>query len=79
MFYWLQVKEEIRLMKENIDHLQHAIDEKQRPMQVAHTRLDTRTYRPNIEMCRDRVQHKLVSEVVYHHIIVPYFCRNVPY
>ena len=31
--------------------------------QVAQTRLDTRLRRPNVELCRDPVQHRLVEEV----------------
>ncbi len=32
-------------------------------MMVAHTRLENRTYRPNVELCRDNPQHQLVDEV----------------
>ncbi|VDI64235.1 tektin-3 [Mytilus galloprovincialis] len=32
-------------------------------MQVTHSRLETRTHRTNVELCRDPVQHKLLSEV----------------
>ena len=52
-------------MEANIDMLQQAIDGKLAPMQVAQTRLDTRTHRPNVELCRDRVQYKLIEEVRY--------------
>lgn len=59
----MQVNEEIVEMETNIDMLQQAIDEKLPPMQVSQTRLDTRTHRPNVELCRDRVQYKLIEEV----------------
>lgn len=32
-------------------------------MKLAQTRLDTRTERPNVELCRDPVQYRLISEV----------------
>ena len=52
-------------MESNIASLRQAIKEKQAPMQVSQTRLDTRSYRPNVELCRDRVQYKLLNEVCY--------------
>jgi len=58
-----KVNQEIAEMEANIDMLQQAIDGKLAPMQVAQTRLDTRTHRPNVELCRDRVQYKLIDEV----------------
>jgi len=33
------------------------------PMMVAQTRLENRTYRPNVELCRDKPQYGLVEEV----------------
>jgi len=36
--------------------LQRAIAEKERPVKVAETRLDERTRRPNLELCRDPAQ-----------------------
>lgn len=32
-------------------------------MKVAHTRLENRTYRPNVELCRDKPQYGLVDEI----------------
>lgn len=32
-------------------------------MKVAQTRLETRQHRPNVELCRDAVQYKLIEEV----------------
>lgn len=32
-------------------------------MQLSQTRLDTRTNRPNVELCRDPVQYRLIEEV----------------
>lgn len=58
-----KVLQEIFDMEKNIELLKKAIQDKQAPMQVAQTRLDTRTRRPNVELCRDPVQHRLVEEV----------------
>ncbi|XP_067673209.1 tektin-3-like isoform X2 [Haliotis asinina] len=58
-----KVLQEIFDMEKNIELLKKAIQDKEAPMQVAHTRLDTRIRRPNVELCRDPVQHRLVSEV----------------
>ncbi|CAH1794446.1 unnamed protein product [Owenia fusiformis] len=55
--------QEIFDMEKNIELLKKSIQDKEAPMQVAQTRLDTRTHRPNVESCRDPVQHRLVSEV----------------
>ncbi|XP_046359629.1 tektin-3-like isoform X1 [Haliotis rufescens] len=58
-----KVLQEIFDMEKNIELLKKATQDKQAPMQVAHTRLDTRIRRPNVELCRDPVQHRLVEEV----------------
>ncbi|OWF47784.1 tektin-3-like isoform X1 [Mizuhopecten yessoensis] len=58
-----KVLQEIFDMEKNIELLKKAIQDKEAPMQVAHTRLDTRIRRPNVELCRDPVQHRLVEEV----------------
>lgn len=61
-FFFLkqQVLQEIFDMEKNIELLKKAIQDKQAPMQVAQTRLDTRIRRPNVELCRDPVQHRYV-------------------
>ena len=59
----LQVLEEIGEMESNVANLEQAIAEKEAPLKVAQTRLDNRTQRPNVELCRDRVQYRLVGEV----------------
>jgi len=58
-----KVEGEISDMESNIHSLREAIKHKEPPMQVSQTRLDTRTHRPNIELCGDRVQYNLVDEV----------------
>lgn len=40
-----------------------AIAAKEAPLKLAHTRLDNRSQRPNVELCRDGVQYRLVEEV----------------
>ncbi|XP_026771408.3 tektin-3 [Pangasianodon hypophthalmus] len=46
-----------------IDTLKKAIRDKENPLKVAQTRLEERTRRPNVELCRDNPYHRLVSEV----------------
>lgn len=43
--------------------MEKAINDKEPNMRVAHTRLDTRKDRPNVELCRDPAQYRLISEV----------------
>lgn len=50
-------------MEENITRLTKSIADKELPMKLAQTRLDTRTDRPNVELCRDPVQYRLIEEV----------------
>lgn len=54
---------QIKDQEENIATLELAIQAKEAPMKVAQTRLETRTNRPNVELCRDAVQYKLIEEV----------------
>ncbi|XP_048869956.1 tektin-3 [Brienomyrus brachyistius] len=46
-----------------IEVLKKAIRDKESPLKVAQTRLEERTRRPNIELCRDSPHHRLVTEV----------------
>ncbi|KAM9463285.1 tektin-3 [Clarias gariepinus] len=46
-----------------IDTLRKAIRDKENPLKLAQTRLEERTRRPNVELCRDNPHHRLVSEV----------------
>ena len=55
--------EEIAAMEQNIALLKRAIADKEAPMKVSQTRLENRTFRPNVELCRDRVQYRLLEEV----------------
>ncbi|NXU69494.1 TEKT2 protein, partial [Horornis vulcanius] len=49
--------EEIAEMEEEIRQLEEDIRKRTLDLKVAHTRLETRTYRPHIELCRDQVPH----------------------
>ncbi|XP_027720500.1 tektin-2 [Vombatus ursinus] len=55
--------EEIAELEEDIRRLEEDLRVKMRNLKLAHTRLETRTYRPNMEMCRDQVQYGLTDEV----------------
>lgn len=55
--------QEIFDMEKNVELLKKSIHDKEAPMQVAQTRLDTRLRRPNVEQCRDAVHTRLVEEV----------------
>lgn len=49
--------DEIAEMEEEIRQLEEDIKKRTLDLKVAHTRLETRTYRPHIELCRDQVPH----------------------
>jgi tektin-2 len=58
-----QTADEIMAMEADIRALEKAIQDKRNPLKLAHSRLENRTARPNIELCRDAVQYKLSDEV----------------
>ncbi|KFV93837.1 Tektin-2, partial [Eurypyga helias] len=55
--------EEIAEMEEDIRRLEEDLRRRTQDLKVAHTRLETRTYRPHMELCRDQVQYGLTDEV----------------
>ncbi|NWI97471.1 TEKT2 protein, partial [Pitta sordida] len=55
--------EEIAEMEENIRQLEEALQKRTLDLKVAHTRLETRTHRPHVELCRDQAQCGLTGEV----------------
>ncbi|CAO2643573.1 Tekt3 [Lemmus lemmus] len=55
--------QEIFQIEMTIQSIKKAIKEKSAFLKVAQTRLDERTRRPNIELCRDTAQLRLVNEV----------------
>ncbi|XP_006863346.1 PREDICTED: tektin-1 isoform X2 [Chrysochloris asiatica] len=58
-----KVLEEIASQEKNITALEKAILDQEGPAKVAHTRLESRTHRPNVELCRDTAQYRLIKEV----------------
>ncbi|XP_017510523.1 tektin-1 [Manis javanica] len=58
-----KVMEEIASQEKNVTVLEKAILDQEGPAKVAHTRLETRTYRPNVELCCDAAQYRLIREV----------------
>ncbi|XP_030073149.1 tektin-2 [Microcaecilia unicolor] len=56
-------KEEIAEMEDDIRRLEEDLRDKQTHLKLVHTRLETRTYRPNVDLCRDQVQYGLTDEV----------------
>lgn len=58
-----QTEEEIAEVEEDIRRVADAIRAKINPTKLAQTRLENRTYRPNVELCRDNPQYGLTDEV----------------
>ncbi|XP_005150756.2 tektin-5 [Melopsittacus undulatus] len=58
-----RVLQEIFQTEDTIMLLERSIKAKEYPLKVAQTRLEARTKRPNIELCRDAPQFQLVTEV----------------
>lgn len=58
-----QILEQIGEQERNIQFLQQAVHDKEAPMRVAQSRLHYRTFRPNMELCRDQPQFSLLGEV----------------
>ncbi|KAI4531437.1 hypothetical protein MG293_017951 [Ovis ammon polii] len=54
---------EITDQEHNIAALKQAIKDKEAPLKVAQTRLYQHSHRPNVELCRDAAQFRLMSEV----------------
>ncbi|KAJ7418235.1 Tektin-1 [Willisornis vidua] len=57
------VMDETASQEKNIAALKKAIADKEGPVKVAQSRLEARNHRPNVELCYDRVQCSLMSEV----------------
>uniref|UniRef100_A0A663F9R4 Tektin n=1 Tax=Aquila chrysaetos chrysaetos TaxID=223781 RepID=A0A663F9R4_AQUCH len=58
-----KILKEIGDQEANIAALKQAIKDKEAPMKVAQTRLYDRSFRPNVELCRDEAQFRLTGEV----------------
>ncbi|XP_053432522.1 tektin-2 isoform X2 [Nycticebus coucang] len=55
--------EEIAELQEDIRQLEEDLRRKLLSLKLSHTRLEARTYRPNVELCRDQAQYGLTDEV----------------
>ncbi|XP_004678853.1 PREDICTED: tektin-2 [Condylura cristata] len=55
--------EEIAELEKDIRHLEEDLRRKLMNLKLCHTRLEARTYRPNVELCRDQAQYGLTDEV----------------
>ncbi|XP_017531789.3 tektin-2 [Manis javanica] len=55
--------EEISELHEDLRHLEEDLRRKLQNLKLCHTRLESRTYRPNVELCRDQAQYGLTDEV----------------
>ncbi|KAI7801113.1 putative tektin-1, partial [Triplophysa rosa] len=49
--------------EKNLEDLRVAVAEKEAPLRVAQTRLSSRSQRPNVELCQDPAQTRLLTEV----------------
>ncbi|XP_025275724.2 tektin-2 isoform X2 [Canis lupus dingo] len=58
-----QTLEEISELQEDIRHLEDDLRRKFQNLKLCHTRLESRTRRPNVELCQDQAQHGLTDEV----------------
>lgn len=56
-------KQEIADQEENVKAMEVAIKAKENPLKLAETRLENRTNRPHVELCRDDPQEGLTMEV----------------
>ncbi|XP_053158680.1 tektin-3 [Hemicordylus capensis] len=61
--YLAKTLQEIFQTEMTIEAIRKSIRDKGPALKVAHTRLDERTRRPNVELCRDSAQLRLVNEV----------------
>jgi hypothetical protein len=61
--YRLNYYKNIFVQEKHIQQLKKAIRDKEAPLKVSQTRLEARTHRPDVELCRDPPYHRLVDEV----------------
>ncbi|XP_015439419.1 PREDICTED: tektin-3-like [Dufourea novaeangliae] len=58
-----KIQQEIFEIEKNSQLMQKAIADKSSALKVAHTRLESRTHRPEAELCKDYAQLRMVKEV----------------
>lgn len=51
-------------LKEDILSLERDTQSKMSPLKLAHTRLEYRTRRPGMDLCRDEVNIRVITQVV---------------
>ena len=56
--------QEIYDQEKHIEAIKKALRDKEAPLKVAQTRLEARTHRPDVELCRDPPYLRLVQEVM---------------
>ena len=56
--------------EKHIESLKQAIRNKGNPLKVAQTRLEARSHRPDVELCRDPPHHRLVEEVDKYQVLI---------
>lgn len=62
-FHLPQVHQEIFDVEKNLELMRKAIADKSYVMRVAHTRLEARMHRPDLELCRDYAHVRFVSNL----------------
>ena len=55
--------QEIYQQEKHIEALKKALQDKEPPLKVSQTRLEARSHRPDVELCRDPPHLRLVDEV----------------
>ncbi|KAF6771967.1 hypothetical protein AHF37_09165 [Paragonimus kellicotti] len=63
ILFWLQIEDEIAELENDLEQLEMAIRGMIPAGKLAQTRLERRTYRPGMELCRDSAQYGLTDEV----------------
>ena len=58
-----QTEAEIATVVEELCGAGQSLADKAPPMMVVQTRLESRTFRPGVELCRDPTQYSMVEEV----------------
>ncbi len=63
MYVYIQTEKELSEVESEIRCLENSLALKTPPMMVVQTRLENRTQRPNVELCRDQPQYHMVEEL----------------
>ncbi|XP_076301395.1 tektin-3 isoform X2 [Lasioglossum baleicum] len=58
-----KIQQEVFEIEKNLQLMQKAIADKSSALKVAHTRLESRTHRPETELCKDYAQLRMIQEV----------------